>query len=70
MDKNLEEQQLKSKLINSSECLENRVDIDTNTQLFCFMGSNCDSLFKNKTKTETVSTNSGKMTYIFVLSVL
>lgn len=58
----------KNKLINSPEGLDNRVDVDTNTQLFCFMDSNCDSLFKNKTKTKTASANSGKMTYIFVLS--
>lgn len=38
MGKNLEEQQQKSQLINSSEGLENRVDVDTNTQPFCFMG--------------------------------
>lgn len=31
------------------------------------MGSNCNSPFKNKTKTKTVSSNSGKMTYIFAL---
>lgn len=36
MDKNLEEQQ-KSQLINSPDGLENRMDVDTNTQLICFM---------------------------------